>query len=97
MRNSGPRSHELASRTAKPDAKHICDKVKALFLFVLNESDLDLLKFEYLESQSRHTLNTRNVGEKPNATEPVEGINPMWNDLIFVETVEGNNMANEGK
>ena len=50
----------------------------------------------YKQSQSRHTLNTRNVGDRPNATDPIDGINPMWNDIIFVETLDGNNLANEG-
>ena len=27
------------------------------------------------------------MGDKPNATIPLDGVNPIWNDVIFVETM----------
>jgi hypothetical protein len=40
----------------------------------------------YCTVQSKHTLRTQNIGSKPNATNAINGSNPLWNDLIFVST-----------
>jgi hypothetical protein len=46
--------------------------------------------FSILYSQSKYTLATQEIGNKPNATNIVDGNNPVWNDIIFVETIEEN-------
>jgi hypothetical protein len=59
--------------------------------FIFEKQTFDLP----IDSQSRYTLNTQNVGEKPNATATVEGRFPIWNDLVFVDTLD-RNVSTEG-
>ena len=33
-------------------------------------------------------MSTQQIGEKPNATLPIPGVNPVWNELLFVYTLE---------
>ena len=36
------------------------------------------------------TLTVEEASKKPNTTKSIESPNPVWNDLIFVETLEEN-------
>ncbi|CAF0799674.1 unnamed protein product [Brachionus calyciflorus] len=49
----------------------------------------------YVTSQSKYTLESRDAVEKPNATVSIEGQFPVWNDLLFVETLEENVLNEE--
>lgn len=33
-------------------------------------------------------MNKHNLSEKPNTTTSIEGTNPEWNDIIFIENLE---------
>ena len=35
-------------------------------------------------------MNLNDLSEKPNTTNSIEGSNPEWNDIIFVENFEEN-------
>lgn len=40
-------------------------------------------------------MSSRDEVEKPNATVPLEGQFPVWNDILFVETLEENVLNEE--
>ena len=56
---------------------------KIYYIFFLSKFTGKIL----FTSQSKYTLSTQQVGP-PNATLPITGVNPIWNELIFVFTTE---------
>ncbi len=83
------RAYNLSSVRAQPPLTYVAGYVNIIHIICSNSQIY--INFDFLAlflSQSRYTLTTQYIGNRPNATSSVEGLNPAYNDIIFVETLE---------